>query len=403
MANVEIHCPDADCVDCSEGIVDKLNQIEGIEDFKMDKESIHIEYNKHKIKPIEIIEQLKKEGFEARLEVDTQESYGNKVEIQSEAPKINNNSQGTTKTQIYCPDIECDSCVKVISKKLNMMDGIKRFNVKKDSVEVEYDHQKIKAKHIIAAIEENGFRASFEPFTRKTFTERFREFFENKKKYEVEYTMLKYSGYALLLLLVLEAIAYFQFFASTPDFLSKYGWWIFYTDISVISTGAAIWHLKSYRVKVTTMTGMMIGMTVGMQSGMMIGMVLGATNGMFIGSLVTMILAVGLGWYSGKYGGIMGVLQGMMSGMMGGIMGAMTGVMMLVDNILWFMPLFMLLNVLMMWALSYLLFEEAIEENPKVERVYIDFATFASYCLAATLVLLLIILFGPRSGFAGAL
>lgn len=229
-----------------------------------------------------------------------------------------------------------------------------------------------------------------------TLKQRAKDFLTNKEKYQIEYRMIEYTIMAFVFLLLVEAFAYYGFFRNDPTFLAKYGWWFFYGTLSIVSVGAAMWHLKAYRTTVNCMVGMMIGMTIGMQSGMMIGAVLGATNGMFIGALVGMLFASAVGWYTGSCCGIMGVMEGIMAGIMGGTMGAMIAVMMLGDHLLWFMPPFMILNLIVMWGLSYMLFEEIVEDN-EVEKKPIEFATFFSYCFIAMFILGLIMLYGPKS------
>ena len=302
--------------------------------------------------------------------------------------------------KIYCPDIECDSCVRVIRRNLEKLNGIDKIFVNKNSVDVSYNQDMLKEAELLAAIKKQGYRASLEPFQRKTFRERFRDFIENKHKYEVEYKMLKYSLFAFVILIALEFLAYFLFFNKIPNFLSKYGLWIFYLILAVISVGAAMWHLKSYRGQVTSMVGMMIGMTFGMQTGLMIGAIIGATNGIFVGGMTGMLSGVFVGFHNGKCCGIMVVLEGMMAGMMNGIMGGMIGVMFFADHILWFMPFFMLINLAIMWGLSYMLYEEFVEDNPKAKKSPLSFLTFLSYCFIAVLILTLIIVYAPKSGLA---
>ncbi len=309
----------------------------------------------------------------------------------------------TEKTTIYCPDIECDSCVKVITRSLEKTDGVGTFTIKKDHVDVEYDPAKVEKGLLIELIKEKGFRAGFEPFSRKTFGERWRDFRENKEKYSHEYTMLSYGAFTFGLLLLLGFIAYWGLFNQSAELLSKYGWWFLYSTISVVAIGSALWHFQSYKGSVTSMTGMMIGMTFGMQTGFLIGTIIGATNGMFIGSLAGMLSGVFVGWYSGKCCGIMGVMEGMMAGIMAGLMGAMTGVMLLVDNILLFMPLFMVLNIIVLLGLSYMLFEEMVEENKTIHKVPTPFSTFFLFCFLAVSMLMIIMLFAPKSGITGLL
>jgi|TARA_B100001971_G_C18256846_1_gene582894 hypothetical protein len=236
--------------------------------------------------------------------------------------------------------------------------------------------------------------------SRKTIGQGFKEFIQDKEKYKLEYTMLKYSAITFLLIFALEVIGYLAFFRKTPNFMNDYGWWILYTNLTVVSIGAAIWHFKSYKAKFNCMLGMMIGMTFGMQVGMMIGTILGATNGLFIGGTVGMIIAEIVGIYTGNCCGIMGVLEGMMAGVMGGVMGGMIGTMFVVDNILLFMPFFMISNLLIMWGTSYMLFEEVVEDNPQTKKQPIDFTTFFSACLIITVLLVAFIVYGPKTGLA---
>ncbi len=301
------------------------------------------------------------------------------------------------KKTIYCPDITCGSCVKVLTRAFNELEGIKTFSVKKDTILVDYNDKKIKTEQLLNAIQQKGYRAGLTPFSRKTFAERTRDFLSNRQKYEVEYTMLRYTFLSFFLLVLLEILGYDAFFKQNYGFLSQYAWWIFYTDVTVVTLAAAIWHFKSYRAEVSHMIGMMIGMTIGMSSGLLIGAILGATNGLFVGSLVGMIFASLIGAYTGKCCGVMGVLEGLMAGPMGAIMGAMLSVMLMAEHLLWFMPLLMIIELIILVGLSYMLFEEVVEDKEAIEKAPVDFWTFFSYCFLATLVLILVMLYGWKS------
>ena len=298
------------------------------------------------------------------------------------------------KITIYCPDIECESCVRVIQEVVEKL-PIEDYSFSKDTVVIDYDAKKITPDSILVAIRATGFRAGTSPFPRRTFSERFRDFTSNKKKYYQEYKILKYSLVSLIFVVILQVLLYFMLSS-----FSNYGWWIFYANISAISIIAAVMHIKSYRYTVTHMVGMMIGMTFGMQTGMMIGTIIGATNGMFIGSMTGMLLGVLVGGYNGKCCGVMGVMEGMMSGVMGGTMGGMLGVMMNVDHIMWFMPIFTLINIAILIGLSYMLFEEAIENNNTVVRIDLSFMKFFFISLIAVVLLSLLIIYGPKTGVA---
>ncbi len=300
--------------------------------------------------------------------------------------------------KIYVPDIECDSCVKLITKKLKSTQGVDSFDIKKDSLNVNYEEALVTPDNIIKTIQNAGFRAGTEPFERKTLNERVRDFKENKDKYVIELTGIKYVIYAFLLLSGIELLAYYGFLKNIPNFFANYAWWLLYLNISIVALGAAIWHFLSYKAKITCMVGMMIGMTFGMQAGMMLGAVMGATNGFFAGAMIGMIVGVTVGIITGKCCGIMGIMQGMMAGLMGGTMGPMIVLMMFSDHLLWFMPFYMIVNVMILAGFSYMMIEE-VAEAEKVEKTPIDFLTFASGCLLFAFAMIIIMMYGPKSLF----
>jgi copper chaperone CopZ len=299
------------------------------------------------------------------------------------------------KTKIYIPDIECESCTKLLSKKFNSITGVNSFVFSKDSAEIDYDNS-VKKEALIKVIKENGFRASEEPFERKTLQERFRELKENKKKNSIEISALKYAAASFFIIILIETIAYFGFFRTIPNFLSKYIWWLFYLNITISTLGASLWHFFAYKTKVTCMLGMMVGMAFGMQTGMMIGAVIGATNGFFIGAMTGMIIGVIAGILTGKCCGVMGIMQGMMAGIMGGTMGPMISLMMFSDNILLFMPFYMLINVAIMAGYIYMMFEEAVE-GKDVKKAPLDFLTFVSASIIISAAFIVLMLYGPKS------
>ncbi len=300
------------------------------------------------------------------------------------------------KIKVYVPDIECGSCVKVIGKRFKEVKGITSFIINEDHVDVTYDEAVINPESIMDIIRNAGFRASTTQFERKTFGERVREFRENKAKYAIERRGITYGIVVLILLVVIELLVYNAFLKDAAGMLAKYGWWVFYLDIAVVALGVGIWHILSYKAKVSCMVGMMIGMTIGMQSGLMIGAVIGATNGFFTGALVGMLIGVIIGGWMGKCCGIMGLMEGMMAGVMGGTMGPMISIMMAFDNILWFMPIFMAINIIIICGLSYVMFEEVIENGKDVKKKPIDFVTFASACMIVAALLMIVMVYGPK-------
>lgn len=302
------------------------------------------------------------------------------------------------KKTIYCPDIVCESCVKILTKQFDKMKGITSFIIKKDSIDIDYDSKQIKENELLKAIHNKGYRASFSIFGRKIFSERYRDFLSNKEKYAIEYKMLGYAVLTLFLLLITQAVLCIAFHKQEPIF-TVYGWWIFYLDITIVTIGAAIWHYHAYKAEITHMIGMMVGMTIGMISGLLISTIIGATNGMFMGSTIGMIVGVTVGAWNGKCCGIMGVMEGMMAGVMGGTMGSMIALMMKYDHILFFMPFFIFICLLILWGLSYMLYEEVVEENPTIEKKPLSFFAFFLGCLVLSFILGFIIIYGYKSQF----
>jgi hypothetical protein len=296
-------------------------------------------------------------------------------------------------TRVYVPDIECESCVRLISKRLRDR-NIKDFDIDDEAVTL---HDPSKAEEVVRIIKHLGYRASTFPFERKTLKERLHDMKENPKKYALEFRGMYYAVWLFIVIEVAFLLAYIGFLKNIPDFFPKYGWWMLYLAISVTSLGIGLWHFHAYKGRVTCMTGMMIGMTFGMQTGMMIGAVVGATNGFFTGAMVGMLSAVVAGVVTGRSCGVMGWMQGYMSAIMGGTMGAMITVMMFADRVLVFMPFYMALNIIIMLGFSYMYYEEVVEKEEGVVKKPTDFITLAAICLIAAFVVGAIMLYGPKS------
>lgn len=209
---------------------------------------------------------------------------------------------------------------------------------------------------------------------------------------------LSYGLYALLMLVALEAIAYFGFLGATPNFISKYAWWIFYLDISIVSIGIAIHYMMTHKAESPCMMGMMTAMTIGMQLGMMVGAVIGATNGFFVGSMVGMILGSIGGILAGRISkSTMSWMQGLMAGIMGGTMGPMISLMMFTDHILVFMPFYMILNLIVLAGFMKMYHEELVHDNVDIEHRKIDFISFASAVIISAAILIIIMIYGIKS------
>lgn len=304
------------------------------------------------------------------------------------------------RTKVYIPDIECESCVKVLQKRFAKLEGLSEAKFSQDAVDVSYEENKLPLHKILQTIKDAGYRAATQPFEKKSFRERARSFKEKKAEYELEHKLIPYTLGVFLLLTFIQVLAYVLYFKTFPAFLETFGWWFLYLNISIATLGTALWHYFSYKAKTTCMLGMMIGMTLGMQTGMMIGAIIGATNGLFLGAVIGLILAVLVGAITGKCCGIMGIMQGMMAGLMGGIMGPMTTLMLYSDHLLWFMPLYMLVNVLIIWGFSYMLYEEMVE-NKEVQKNPIALWKLLTYSTIFMILLSLCIIYGIRSPLLG--
>ncbi|MGV8172397.1 MAG: hypothetical protein ACP5OA_06925 [Candidatus Woesearchaeota archaeon] len=217
-----------------------------------------------------------------------------------------------------------------------------------------------------------------------------------KLKFKESKKLLKYVTLNFVIILLLDLVAYFLVLNQIPNFIGKYGWWILYLDISVVTLAGALWYYVSYKGYVSCMASMMIGMTLGMQTGMMLGAVFGAVNGYFIGAMIGMLLGTFVGLVTGR-ASIMGALQGMMSGLMGGTMGAMITVMMFTDNVLWFMPFYMLINVAILIGFVYMYHDEVIKDNKDVVKKDISFGTLMLWCIISTIVLSSILIYAHKS------
>ncbi|MGV8163081.1 MAG: hypothetical protein ACP5N2_07150 [Candidatus Nanoarchaeia archaeon] len=197
--------------------------------------------------------------------------------------------------------------------------------------------------------------------------------------------------------ILLEVLFHFLFFKESGLMLNYISWFL-YLDISIAFLGGALWHFLSYDVKNNCMTSMMLGMTLGMQVGMMIGAVIGATNGFFIGAMTGMILGVAAGAWTGyRNGSTMGIMQGFMSGIMGGTMGPMISVMMFSDHLQWFMPLYILLNVIILLFMSKMYFEESVKDNDEASVTPVNHTATLLTAIIVTVVLTAVILFFPKS------
>lgn len=295
------------------------------------------------------------------------------------------------KIKLYSTDIECESCSIVIDKLFKTINGIISHETKPGELIVEFDENKITKEIIINAITQKGYKVSEEPPL--GFKKSLNTFLKEKHIFSSEHKLLKILTATFFILLITQgAFLYFL-----QDW--KYGIWLFYTIISIVAIVGTLSHFKLYKTTYTCMIGMMIGMTVGMQTGLLLGSIIGAINGFFVGALSGMLVASIIGAWAGSCCGIMGVLEGMMAGLMGGTMGPMITVMMFNDNVQYFMPFYVALNLLILAGLSYMILTHAAPISSNVAKKTPSFYVIFGAAFLLLALINVIIFLAPQSIF----
>ena len=200
--------------------------------------------------------------------------------------------------------------------------------------------------------------------------------------------------FSLVASLITLGILSFIFLRTSPDVVSRFGFFLFFAILSFALIIPASMHVRSYHA-FPCMTGMMIGMTIGMIAGVLSGFYVGATNGMFYGSVTGILIGIGFGVWNGNCCGVMGIMEGIMAGFMGGLMGGMTALMLLNDHLMAMSILVFCISLAIIGGLHYLI----LHEGPRLER-RTHKGTWHIILLSILLTLLtfLMIVFGPRGG-----
>ena len=228
----------------------------------------------------------------------------------------------------------------------------------------------------------------------------FKEFAKELKGNRIEGELLKAIFYSLLTSFIFLAITYFFKFKYMDNFIYKYGYYLFFSALSIALIMPAVRQLNAYK-EMACMSGMMVGMTIGMISGFLLGFFTSSTNGIFYGGFFGVLVGIFMGVWLGKCCGIMGIMEGMMAGLMGGTMGPMITLMMLSDNLVWFMPFYIIVNMIILLGLSYMLYEEVVENRTDIKKQPVSFSVFALLSTFAVLVLIYIMLYAPKSAAIG--
>jgi len=213
----------------------------------------------------------------------------------------------------------------------------------------------------------------------------------------VEGKLIKSLFASLLTSFIVLGILYYFRFKTIENFISKYGFFLFFAVLSYSLLIPTLKQIRAYR-ELPCMSGMMVGMTTGMVAGFLPGFYIASTNGMFIGSISGMLVGISLGVWNGKCCGVMGVMEGIMAGFMGGLMGAMTAFMLLNDNLKATSVIVFAIGSTIIFGLNYLIYKETRgNENIRKENHFFDI--FISFIL--TILTAWLIVFGPRTGALG--
>lgn len=221
----------------------------------------------------------------------------------------------------------------------------------------------------------------------------FNNFLKEINGNRVEGELLKTILYSLLTSFIVLGILYYFRLQHVPNFIPKYGFFLFFSALSYALIVPAVRQVRAYG-KFSCMPGMMIGMTIGMISGFLPGFFIGSTNGMFYGSIVGIAIGIVLGVWNGMCCGVMGFMEGIMAGFMGGLMGAMTAVMMLNDNLKLAGITVFTISAIIMFGLNYMIYQEAKEKERELKEGNM-FTIVASFVLTAFTAWMMV--FGPRS------
>ena len=224
-----------------------------------------------------------------------------------------------------------------------------------------------------------------------------KEFTKELNGNRVEGELIKTILYSLVTSFLILGILYYFNFRNVADFMSKYGFFLFFAVLSYALIIPTLRQVRAYQ-NMACMSGMMIGMTIGMISGFLTGYFLGATNGMFIGGVFGMIVGIVLGIWTGSCCGVMGFMEGIMAGLMGGWMGAMTSVMLLNDHLKLATVLIFVVSAVILVSLNYMIYLET-KESERQKREDHFMTIFMSFIL--TTLTIWLIVYGPRSALFG--
>lgn len=220
----------------------------------------------------------------------------------------------------------------------------------------------------------------------------FKRFIKELNGNRVEGELVKTVVISLIVSLLTLGVLYFAYLKNNPNILPKYGFYLFFSALSVAFIMPTVRQVSRYK-EFNCMSGMMIGMTSGMIAGFLPGYYIGATNGMFLGSVFGMFIGIVIGIWLGSSCGVMGAMEGLMAGFMGGLMGAMTSVMLINDHLRLATVIISIIGYVILFGLNYMIYKEMHENESQKKEDYFLISILTLIIIAITT---LIMIFGPR-------
>ncbi len=292
-------------------------------------------------------------------------------------------------------NVSCEACEKVIGRILQKIPQARIESLSQDGKTLtltcrEEDVHLIKSRlREYDYLDEGNYSGSH-------LTHTLTRILTNAKGFEAEHRLLQYT-IGCLVMASLAMYGAFQFLAAGNDSVARQWPILALLPIGTALVGGSLLHIRPLREHFNCTHGMMAGMGIGMMSGFMSGALMGATNGMFMGSVGGMIIGMGISAYAMRKNGIMSILEGLMAGLMSGTMGAMLSVMMITDHLIEFLYILFGVSFLILGGMSYFMLQEV---GPiQSEKKTIRFIPFVGFCLVAMLLILTLIVWGPKSAF----
>ncbi|MFA6048833.1 MAG: hypothetical protein WC792_02705 [Candidatus Micrarchaeia archaeon] len=298
---------------------------------------------------------------------------------------------------IQLSGLECDSCEKVVARLVEKNAcTLVSLDAKKGALVVDAPSQQ-NLESLQSALSGAGYGVGGNPASRGDSGRFFwflGKLFSNSPELAAERAIVEVAAVSLFAMVCLVALPYFvpQLSGAKP-----FAPLLFLGAAGTAACYLALEHFRSYTQPHNCMCGMMVGMTIGMIGGFLAGALSGAANGMFTGSVVGVVVGMWLGASAGSAVGVMGALEGLMAGLMSGTMGAMLSVMLYNDNLMPFLFILFAACVLILAALSYMLYRES-GPLPEGKRSGIAAAVATNVALFA--IFSAIIVWGPRSALA---